>query len=341
MAGIARGIRFLIGLAMVAGGATLAAPVAVRLANIAAVHFGGSAAALPAAPTPMPQMPPPPSPPTLSVGPVDPTAASGVPNNTVPHAGGGIRVDAAAPVLAGGEAAAPPSLDREYRPPAPPLPLPTLPAEFVMPGPQVANAYRSTLDVPPPPLLDSQQPPPLAAAWSAHSVAHPPAQMQPAVDVPQTYRVRDGDDLTSIATRFYGHSGAAAAIWDANRGTISDPTLLPINVELRLPPTSTGASMPSAAATGRAIEPPTTNGGVVSGPAATAVSWLGSGAAGPAQSLPSPPPRQVRVGPGETLTSLAKRFYGDAAQANRIWEANRDQLRSPELVVAGMELKLP
>jgi nucleoid-associated protein YgaU len=49
----------------------------------------------------------------------------------------------------------------------------------------------------------------------------------------------------------------------------------------------------------------------------------------------------VRVAPGETLATIAQRFYGDAAQADRIWEANRDQLRSPELVVAGMELRLP
>jgi hypothetical protein len=27
--------------------------------------------------------------------------------------------------------------------------------------------------------------------------------------------------------------------------------------------------------------------------------------------------------------------------AARIWEVNRDRLRSPELVVAGMELRLP
>ncbi|MGB8852601.1 MAG: LysM peptidoglycan-binding domain-containing protein, partial [Pirellulales bacterium] len=59
------------------------------------------------------------------------------------------------------------------------------------------------------------------------------------------------------------------------------------------------------------------------------------------QPTPSAVPRSVRVAPGETLATLATRFYGDAAQANRIWEANRDRLRSPELVVAGMELRLP
>jgi nucleoid-associated protein YgaU len=49
----------------------------------------------------------------------------------------------------------------------------------------------------------------------------------------------------------------------------------------------------------------------------------------------------VRLAPGETLESLAVRFYGDRSAVNRIWEANRDRLRSPELAVAGMELRLP
>jgi nucleoid-associated protein YgaU len=47
------------------------------------------------------------------------------------------------------------------------------------------------------------------------------------------------------------------------------------------------------------------------------------------------------VGPGETLATLAGRIYGDPAMAERIWDANRDRLRSPVLVVPGMELRLP
>jgi len=49
----------------------------------------------------------------------------------------------------------------------------------------------------------------------------------------------------------------------------------------------------------------------------------------------------VRVAPGETLETLAQRFYGDRAMATRIWEANRNELRSPALLVPGMELRLP
>jgi len=342
MAGIARAIRFLIGLAMVAGGATLAAPVANRLAGLATAHFsppaaGGQPAVAPP-PAAVPQMPAPPAPPTLSVGAVEPSPALSEPASEMQAA--------VSPPGNPPAAGAPPALDRDYRPPTPPTPLPTLPAEFVMPNPQVANAYRSTLEVPPPPLLDSQQPPPLAVAWSAHSVSPPaPVQVQPARDVPQIYRIKDGDDLTSIATHFYGHPGAAAAIWEANRGTISDPNLLPIGAELRLPAAWTVGRMPTGGAGGQAIEPPAMTANATGSPRAAPVSWLGAGGDAPAAAAwpaaNAPTPRHVRVAPGETLATLAKRFYGDASQANRIWEANRDQLRSPELVVAGMELKLP
>jgi len=254
MAGIARSIRFLVGVAMVAGGATLAAPVCTRLGTLAAAHWGGRsgdvqpaapaagpmpAAGMPTAGVPMPQ-PPAPSP-TLAVGLAD-----------MPLAASPVAADAA------GSAAVPP-LDRDYRPPTPPTPLPGLPAEFLVPGPQVGSTYRSTLEVPPPPLLDSQQPPPLAVAWSAHNVpaAATPAPL-PVSDVPQTYRVKDGDDLTSIATQFYGHPGAAAMIWEANRGTIADPSLLPIGAELRLPAAWTAGGPLGTASAGRAIEPPST-----------------------------------------------------------------------------------
>ncbi|MFM8951803.1 MAG: LysM peptidoglycan-binding domain-containing protein [Planctomycetaceae bacterium] len=334
MAGIARSIRFLVGVAMVAGGATLAAPVVTRAVTLAAAQWsrhGGLAQPPAAAPSAGPTaavevaVPQPPPPPTLAVGMADPPPF--------------------APPVAADAPASPPgsTLDPDYRPPSPPVPLPGLPAEFLVPGPQVGNAYRSTLDVPPPPLLDSQQSPPLAVARAAHdlSSASPPP---PVSDVPQTYRVKDGDDLTSIATRLYGHPGAAAMIWEANRGTITDPSLLPIGAELRLPAAWSAGGPLAGGLAGRAIEPPaTTSGDVAAGPRAAPISWLGVGGS-PAPSTPGQPvapPRSVRLAPGETLATLATRFYGDASQANRIWEANRDRLRSPELVVAGMELRLP
>ena len=49
----------------------------------------------------------------------------------------------------------------------------------------------------------------------------------------------------------------------------------------------------------------------------------------------------ARPGGTKTLATIARRFYGDEREAERIWQANRDRLRSPALVVPGMELRLP
>jgi phage tail protein X len=74
------------------------------------------------------------------------------------------------------------------------------------------------------------------------------------IHVPETYAVRDGDDLTSLAIRFYGHPAAAAAIVAANRDRITDPDILPIGFRLRLPPPWT-ISAGRTAEESRAIEP--------------------------------------------------------------------------------------
>jgi nucleoid-associated protein YgaU len=44
---------------------------------------------------------------------------------------------------------------------------------------------------------------------------------------------------------------------------------------------------------------------------------------------------------GDTLSAIAQREYGDAAQWKRIFEANRDQLDNPDLIHPGQELKIP
>jgi len=44
---------------------------------------------------------------------------------------------------------------------------------------------------------------------------------------------------------------------------------------------------------------------------------------------------------GDTLSALAKRYYGDASKYNRIFEANRDQLSDPDQIKVGQKLKIP
>jgi phage tail protein X len=142
-----------------------------------------------------------------------------------------------------------------YQPPPPPSSLPPQPAALARSAPPLGETYRSTLAVPPPPLLDAHGPPPLAPGWTSRGPQRPMSQAQTAsASVPATYAVRDGDDLTSLAIRFYGHPAAAAALLAANRDHITDPDILPIGARLRLPPpwTITGGR---TAAESRAIEP--------------------------------------------------------------------------------------
>jgi nucleoid-associated protein YgaU len=264
------------------------------------------------------------------------------------------RESAGMPLEAGGPVA-----------PAPPTPLPASGMDFSPAAPALNGTYRSTVQIPPPPLLDSHAPPPLSAGWAVHDVAKPavPGPTVAPASAAVDYVVRDGDDLTTIALKVYGHAGAATAIWDANRDRVADPRVLPIGMALRLPPTWTlpAAHGPQGGSPGRAIEPTFSRGwsgdqarrGGGREPAAPTAAggaepfWLQGSTGSPPTSSATPTsghaqrPSTVRVGMGDSLESIAVRFYGDRAMGSRIWEANRDRLRSPDLLVPGAELRLP
>ena len=47
------------------------------------------------------------------------------------------------------------------------------------------------------------------------------------------------------------------------------------------------------------------------------------------------------VKPGDSLSRIARAHYGDADQWRRIYEANRDQIKDPDLIHPGQSLKIP
>ncbi|HOI56832.1 MAG TPA: LysM domain-containing protein, partial [Phycisphaerae bacterium] len=53
------------------------------------------------------------------------------------------------------------------------------------------------------------------------------------------------------------------------------------------------------------------------------------------------PPRTYTVQKGDTLFSLARRFYGNQARWKDIYNANRDTIRDPNTLKVGQVLKLP
>ena len=44
---------------------------------------------------------------------------------------------------------------------------------------------------------------------------------------------------------------------------------------------------------------------------------------------------------GETLSSIAKQYYGDANEYMAIFEANKDKLSNPDSIQVGQELVIP
>ena len=72
----------------------------------------------------------------------------------------------------------------------------------------------------------------------------------------------------------------------------------------------------------------------------------------PTAPMPAPVPEAGTVGTsgqeqtytvvsGDSLSKIAKRYYGDASLWPRIHEANRDQISNPDLIHPGQRLKIP
>ena len=51
--------------------------------------------------------------------------------------------------------------------------------------------------------------------------------------------------------------------------------------------------------------------------------------------------RVHEVASGDTLSGLAKRYYGNAGQYRKIFDANRDILNDPDRIKVGQKLKIP
>lgn len=63
----------------------------------------------------------------------------------------------------------------------------------------------------------------------------------------------------------------------------------------------------------------------------------GSAAAGSATAAP----KTYTVQSGDSLSKIAKEFYGDANKYEKIFEANRDKLHNPNEIRPGQELVIP
>jgi nucleoid-associated protein YgaU len=158
----------------------------------------------------------------------------------------------------------------------------------------------------------------------------------------RTYVVQKGDTLSKISERVLGSSRHWKKIQEANKGKI-DPSNLRVGAELVIPDLTAA---------------PTD--GV---PATRPVAVAGPGAPKPAAETPkiaeisptepvsaTPPTRQTTAAPagrtyvvaqGDTLVSIAKRFYGQQSNWQKIQQANANLLPKAQALRPGMKLVLP
>jgi nucleoid-associated protein YgaU len=151
---------------------------------------------------------------------------------------------------------------------------------------------------------------PIAAASTAESAAT-------ARPSPQTYRVAEGDSLSSIATAFYGDAGLWQRLAEANRERLPNPDRMRVGLLLVIPDRQ--------ALDGSAVPAP--------GP--------GPGPAAVRDPLVAAEPRIHVVGEGETLSEIAAAHLGSARRWPEIVAANRDRIDDPDRVRPGTELRLP
>lgn len=67
----------------------------------------------------------------------------------------------------------------------------------------------------------------------------------------------------------------------------------------------------------------------------------GTSSTDPSSPKASASSRSYTVEKGDTLSGIAKEFYGDANQWRRIYEANRELIKNPDLIYPGQTFTIP
>jgi nucleoid-associated protein YgaU len=66
-----------------------------------------------------------------------------------------------------------------------------------------------------------------------------------------------------------------------------------------------------------------------------------SSTAPPPPEAPAAQPRIYTVQKGDSLSKIAKQFYGESSGWHRIHEANKDRIKDPNLIQPGWQLVIP
>lgn len=66
-----------------------------------------------------------------------------------------------------------------------------------------------------------------------------------------------------------------------------------------------------------------------------------TGGSSTAREAEAPTEATYTVVSGDSLSKIAKRFYGEANQWRKIFDANKDQIDDPDLIHPGQVLRIP
>jgi nucleoid-associated protein YgaU len=59
------------------------------------------------------------------------------------------------------------------------------------------------------------------------------------------------------------------------------------------------------------------------------------------QNAPAQSAREYTIKSGDSLSKIAKQYYGNAADWQKIYNANKDQIKNPDMIFPGQKIKIP
>jgi nucleoid-associated protein YgaU len=176
----------------------------------------------------------------------------------------------------------------------------------------------------------------------------------------QKYVTQANDSLIRIAKRHYGENNwrEYKRIFEANKGVLTSESVVPVGKELIIPPLPTVrvAEAPAAGAPPLARSPAPTAAPAAPAPAPRRASEMTIEeiarhfAASPqstpvpaTQPAPAAAKRTHVVQPGDNLAKIARQYFNSNSKSavERIFNANRDKLSSPDFLPVGRELTIP
>ncbi|MBS0207545.1 MAG: LysM peptidoglycan-binding domain-containing protein [Planctomycetes bacterium] len=204
----------------------------------------------------------------------------------------------------------------------------------VAPTAQVAPAVAAPSNATMPNSFAAPQPV-LAPIQPKVSLEYNGGDNQPAAVGYLRHRVREGETLSSIAQQYLGSAGRYREIFEANRAALRSPNQVRVGMDLVIPMRGDEPTvLPPSQAQLMTTEPRYSGATSATNAAPGETVWT--------QSLPEHRGlRTYQVRASDTLAGIARQFYGDPREAQRLFEANRDLLRVPDDLREGMTLVIP